>query len=358
MGIYKRGRIWWMRFTYRGHQYRISTTFTNKKKAEKVYAKNLNDIREGRWFGKMPGEEIRFREMMKKYLEDHSSKNKAPSSHRRDLGLAKHLNRFFGDFFITHITPKHLSKYKLMRREEGASPRTINYELSLMGHAFNLAIKEWEWVRENPVSKVSKERVINLRDRWLTFEEEEKLLWASPPWLREMIIFSLETGLRQGELLNLQWSQVDLCRRTITLLEQKNRTIDTLPLNERAMEVLKTKSKVRYLRSNYVFCNKEGNKIDPRNLLRAFYEAVKRAGIERLRWHDLRHTFATRLAQAGVDLYKIQKLGRWKEISMLSRYAHHYPESLRDGVEVLDQLRKKSSTNLAQSQGTEIHSGP
>lgn len=226
-----------------------------------------------------------------------------------------------------------------------------------MGHAFNLAIKEWEWVKENPVSKVSKERLSNLRERWLSFEEEEKLLRASPKWLQEMIIFSLETGLRQSELLNLQWPQVDLYRRTITLLEQKNRAIDTLPLNERAMEVLRARAKVRYLRSTHVFCNKKGNRIDPRNLLRAFYDAVDRAGIERLRWHDLRHTFATRLAQAGVDLYKIQKLGRWKEISMLSRYAHHYPESLRDGVEVLDQIRKKISTNLAQSQGVEIPSG-
>ncbi len=116
------------------------------------------------------------------------------------------------------------------------------------------------------------------------------------------------------------------------------------------MEILKDRAKVRYIRSSYVFCNKKGEKIDPRNLLRAFYNAIKLAGIERLRWHDLRHTFATRLAQAGVDLYKIQKLGRWKEISMLSRYAHHYPESLRDGVEVLDQIRKKISTKLAQSQ--------
>ncbi len=357
MGLYKRGQIWWMRFTYRGVQYRLSTTFTNKKKAEEVYAKTLTEIREGKWFEKMPGERITFSEMMKKYLDEHSSKNKAKSSYRRDLSLAKHLNRFFGNFILTHITPKHISSYKIRRREEGASPRTINYELSLMGHAFNLALKEWEWVKENPVGKVSKERVNNLRERWLTFEEEEKLLQASPKWLREMIIFSLETGLRQSELLDLQWPQVDLSRRTMTLLEQKNRAVDTLPLNERAMEVLKARAKVRYLRSSYVFCNKKGDRIDPRNLLRAFYEAVETAGIEHLRWHDLRHTFATRLAQAGVDLYKIQKLGRWKEISMLSRYAHHYPESLRDGVEVLDQIREKISTKLAQSHDVEEPSG-
>lgn len=76
---------------------------------------------------------------------------------------------------------------------------------------------------------------------------------------------------------------------------------------------------------------------------RAFYSAAKKAKVKKLRFHDLRHTFATRLVQAGVDLYTVQKLGRWKNVSMIMRYAHHYPESLRSGVEVLDQFSKKLS---------------
>jgi integrase len=77
---------------------------------------------------------------------------------------------------------------------------------------------------------------------------------------------------------------------------------------------------------------------------------IKKTKIENLRWHDAtRHTFATRLVQAGVDLYTVQKLGRWKTVQMVMRYAHHYPESLRPGVEILDKARKEFSTNLAQS---------
>jgi site-specific recombinase XerD len=112
--------------------------------------------------------------------------------------------------------------------------------------------------------------------------------------------------------------------------------------------VLKAKAKIRHLKSNYVFCNKNGNSIRVSNLHRAFYSAAKRSGLSDFRWHDLRHTFATRLVQAGVDLYTVQKLGRWKETKMVQRYAHHYPESLRRGIEVLDNVRKKISTNLAQ----------
>ncbi len=126
---------------------------------------------------------------MEKYMAEYSAVNKAPRSHIRDQESWRHLIKFFGDYMIVEITPKIISEYKTKRRQEGASPRTLNYELTLMSHAFNLAIREWEWVRENPVRRVSKERVNNQRERWLTLEEEEKLLAASPKWLTRDYLF-------------------------------------------------------------------------------------------------------------------------------------------------------------------------
>jgi len=221
----------------------------------------------------------------------------------------------------------------------------VNNELRLLSHAFNLAIREWEWVEFNPVSRVSKEKVNNQLERWLTYEEEDKLLTASSHWLREIVIFAIYTGLRQGEILDLTWDRVDLFRRTLTILEQKNKGKDTLPLNAKALEVLKARYKVRSIKTSLVFYSKEGTRIDAANLQRAFYLAWKKAEIAKLRFHDLRHTFATRLVQAGVDLYKVQKLMRHKTPLMTQRYAHHYPESLRDGIEVLD----RNGTILEQS---------
>jgi integrase len=162
-------------------------------------------------------------------------------------------------------------------------------------------------------------------------------------------LLGIKTGLRQSELLNLQWPQVDLFKRTLTILEQKNKGKDTLPLNAKAMEVLKERAKVRNLRSNYVFYNANRNRINARNLLRAFYSAVKKAKLVNLRWHDAtRHTFATRLVQGGADIYSVQKLGRWRHISMVMRYAHHYPESLRAGIEILDRQRSEQCTISSQ----------
>jgi integrase len=354
MGLYKRGSVWWMSFTYQGKQIKRSTETDDKKLAKRIFDKVKGEVAERKWFEKLPGEDRTFAEMMERYMTEHSARNKAPGSHIRDKSLSDHLVGHFGELTLAEITPSKISEYKTKRRGEGASPRTLNYELALMSHAFNLAIKEWEWVRENPVSRVAKEKVNNQIERWLTLEEQKNLLDKSPQWLQEIILFAVNTGLRQSEILDLEWSRVDLTRKTITILEQKNQGRDTLPLSEGALKVLQNRAEARLNGTKYVFHTRNATRISSRNLLRGFYAAAEKAGIENLRFHDLRHTFATRLAQAGVDLYTVQKLGRWKSISMVTRYAHHHPESLRAGVEVLDKVGKKISTNLEQRGKSEV----
>ena len=277
------------------------------------------------------------KDLLERYLRDYSAPNKAAGSHRRDQSLAAHLLRAFGEVPLDQLRPAQLADYKASRRAQGVAAKTLNDELGLLGHAYKLGMREWEWVTDNPVLKIAKEKVRNLIERWLTPEEEQRLLAASPPWLQEIILFALHTGMRRGEILKLQWSHVDLARRTLTILEQKNGSRDTLPVNDTAMEVLQARAAMRTSSSAAVFMNGAGHPREARNLLRAFYPAMRKAGITRFRFHDLRHTFATRLIQAGVDVYTVQKLGRWKTISMVLRYAHHQPENLRGGgVKVLD----------------------
>jgi integrase len=312
MGLFKRGSVWWMRFTCQGKQIKRSTETDDKKLAQRIYDKVRGEVAERKWFEKLPGEDKTFREMMERYMTEYSARNKAPGSHRRDKSLRDHLLESFGGLTVAEITPSLIADYKSKRREQGAAPQTINNETSLMSHAFTLAIREWEWIRENPVKKVSREKVNNLIERWLTLEEENKLLASSPKRLQEIIVFAINTGLRQSEILDLKWPRVDLSRRTITILEQKNQGKDTLPLNERALGILRERSKNLCGGTDYVFHTRNCTRIASHNLQEAFNSAVKKARIEKLRFHDLRHTFATRLVQAGVDLYAVQKLGRWK----------------------------------------------
>jgi integrase len=109
-----------------------------------------------------------------------------------------------------------------------------------------------------------------------------------------------------------------------------------VPLNQTVMALLTEKAKVRHIKTALVFPSLAGTRLDPNHLRRALRPAMAKAGIVNCHFHDLRHTFATRLVQAGVDLYKVQRLLGHKSPLMTQRYAHHYPESLRDGVEILD----------------------
>jgi integrase len=226
-----------------------------------------------------------------------------------------------------------------------------------MKHAFNIALREWEWVNQNPVLKVAMEKEPPSRDKWLRYDEEERLLAASPQWLQEIIIFAFETGCRREEMLSLDWGSVDLQKRVAVIFGKKTGDRRTIPLTEKAFNVLearvKMRLKVRSINQDLVFTYPEGQKVNINTLRKAFKAALKKAKIEGFRFHDLRHTFASRLAQSGVDPYAIQRLMGHKTFTTTQRYAHHYSESLRVGIKALEASRmergKNSSTNLAQS---------
>ena len=155
--------------------------------------------------------------------------------------------------------------------------------------------------------------------------------------------------MRLGEILSLTWKAVDLDRRTAIIFKSKNGERRTIPLNKRAWEVLKGRAKVKSRKTDIVFYNENHAEYDYSNLEKAFRSALAKAKIQDFRFHDLRHCFATKLVQRGVDLYKVQLLLGHKTPLMTQRYAHHYPESLREGVEALGRVDEKSITNLAQS---------
>jgi len=371
MGLYKRGGVWWMRFNHQERQIRRSTETTNKRLAERIEAKVLTQMAEGKWFERSVGADKTLQDLFYRYISEHSSLNKAKRTARQDRGFAKEMLAFFGDVPITEISPSGVSAYKVHLRTKGLAAATINLQRGFLRHAFKKALLEWEWVRENPVEKVSSEKVSNARDRWLTLDEEKKLIdacviyatgkgnvMAPHYWLQEIVVFALNTGMRQGEILSLSWPDVDLFKRTATVVRSKNGEKRTIPLNRKAFAVCKAKALGREITKGYVFASEVGTKILARNLHRAFCDAKKRAEIEDFRFHDLRHTFATRLAQAGIDLYKIAKLLGHKDIKMTQRYSHHYHESLRDGVEVLDGLVQEESTNIAQSKEKGLRDNP
>jgi integrase len=205
---------------------------------------------------------------------------------------------------------------------------------------YNVARKRWKWAKDNPVSDGELEFLIgsrNSRDRWLTIEDEHALLLnaTNPEWLRPLLITALHTGMRRGEILELTWKDIDFPRRLLRVERSKNGEKRSIPLSQTLHDTLKA-IRVRNI-SGRVF------PISFRSLRVVHDETLEQLGIADFHFHDLRHTFATRLVQRGVDLYKVLKLLGHKSIVMTQRYAHHYPESLRSSVEVLDQWHKSDT---------------
>jgi integrase len=334
MGLFKRGQTWWIRFTYKGKQIRKSTETNEKKLAERIYYKVLGEVAEGKWFERLPGEEKTFREMMDRYKSEYLPLKSHPKKYE---SIIKNLLSFFGDFYITKITPSLVKQYKIRGEEKKIA---TNRELSVLRAAFNIAIKEWEWLKDNPVNKIKPWKEPPGRVRYLSDEEFDKLLNECPDYLKPIVIVARHTGLRKENILSLTWSQVDLFRRLIIIEHTKNNERLSVPLNETLMSLFKQLFKVRHIKSPYVFNKPDGSRYH--NSLNGFWKAVKKAGINDFKFHDLRHCFASALVQKRVDLYQVQRLLGHRSNAMTQRYAHLSPEHLRDAVTRLD------SKNLAQ----------
>ena len=322
MGLYRRGKIFWFSITYQGNRIQESLKTDNKRLADKLYAKVLTDIVEGRYFETTKAKSTKFEEMTEKYLKEHA--------HSRDARTVKTLSTFFAGYMISQITTKAIAEYR-NGRLKSVKPATVYQELALLRRMFNVAIREWEWLKDNPVSRLSfSVGNRNARDRWLTLDEEKRLLdnATNPVWLRALILLALHTGMRRGEILDLRWQNVDLLKRAIRIVKSKNGEKRTIPISNTLFSLVKNMN-IRDI-SGRIF------PISGSSLRQAFDKLVAKTNLENFRFHDLRHTFATRLVQNGVDLYKVKELLGHKTITMTMRYAHHYPESLRSSIEVLD----------------------
>jgi integrase len=173
------------------------------------------------------------------------------------------------------------------------------------------------------------------RIRWLTPEQVKILLNELPQHQQDMMIFALSTGLRQSNVINLEWDQVDLERKAAWIHpdQAKARKAIHVPLNSVAITVLlrqvgKNQSRVFTFR---------GNPITWVNT-RAWKLALKRAGIENFRWHDLRHTWASWLAQQGTPMNVLQELGGWESEEMVRRYAHLSKPQLMQHAELVSNI--------------------
>lgn len=328
MSLYRRKGTpyWWTRFTHNGRRICESTGTDDRRKAQQYHDQLKAKLWEQDRLGVKP--ERFWSEAVVRWLQE--TKHKA--THDDDVQKLRWLDPYLRDKPLTSITRDLLSSIADRKARETSGANANRY-MALVRAILRRAMDDWEWIERVP--KVRMYREAQRRVRWLTREQAIEVLKHLPEHQRELMRFALATGLRQGNILRLEWSQVDLVQRCawIHADQAKARKAIGVPLNDQALTVL-SRQVGKHERWVFTF---RGQPIKQANT-RAWGVALEKAGVENFRWHDLRHTWASWLAQAGASLYELQELGGWSSAEMVRRYAHLAPSHLAKVAARLDPI--------------------
>jgi integrase len=308
-----------------------SATFERLTDARKWVQQTETAIREGRHFKTTEAKKHTLGEAIDRYVQYVMPMK--PKSLRSQTCQIKWWKDSLGDYSLAETTPALIAQYrdKLAEGEmvdDERVPRgaaTINRYLAILSHVFTVAMKEWGWVEENPILKVTKMKEPRGRVRFLSDDERKNLLEAckksESPYLYTIVVLALSTGARRMEILGLCWQKnIDLQRGVITLHETKNGDRRVLPLTGYALELIKQHAKVRKLNCDFVFPGK--NSKNPVDIRTPWETALKRAEVSDFRFHDLRHSAASYLAMNGASLAEIAEILGHKTLQMVKRYSH------------------------------------
>lgn len=325
MSVYKRANRWYYDFMIRRRRYReVIPEARTKADAIEAEVKAREEVYAGRYGAR------RFptlREYCDRVLIPWINTNH--QSAIKSLYRLNNLLTFFGSKRLNLITIIELEKYKRHRLDAGRSPVTINKEIKLLKQIMRQA-HEAGIINQNPLRAARTLREPDHRQRVLSADEEIRLLDACPVGftdnvtaLRFAIQIALATGMRQGEIYSLRWDQIDRERQTITLEKTKTARARTIPIAPQLAVILDSIPRTSERVINGVFYHE------------LWARACERAKITGLRFHDLRHTAATRLADAGADPFTIAAILGHSSIVMTARYAHSTSERTRSALEKL-----------------------
>lgn len=338
MGIRKRGAVWWVDFTTpSGERVRRSAETGSKAEATELHDK----LKAEAWRRAKLAEAPRrtWNDAVVRWCREQSHKATAEEDKAKLRWLDAHLSGKDLDIIdrdmIERITQAKLADH--------CSNATVNRMLALVRSILRKSAREWEWLDRTPAVRMLKEPT--RRVRYLTYAEADRLLAELPPNLRDMAGFSLASGLRAANVTGLQWSAVDLERRLAWIHpdQAKARKAIPVPLNGEAVAILQ-KQIGKHREVVFTFKGKPIEQVSTA----AWYKALKRAGIENFRWHDLRHTWASWHIQSGTPLNVLQELGGWASYSMVQRYAHLSADHLAPWADRLAAARPSRGTNPAQ----------
>lgn len=321
----------------------IAKSFRVKRDAESWARTTEDEIIRGIYISRSHSEKTTIKKALERYLKEVTPTKKA-STQKAEKQRAKKLLEQLGQYSLASLSAEHIAKFRDDRLEEGKSASTVRLELALLGHLYTIAIKEWGLgLVSNPVTNIRRPAPSQGRDRRLTHGEEHRLLEAceshSNPMLAWIVKLALYTGMRHGEIVNLERSQIKLERRSVHLTDTKNNSSRTVPLSNKAVAVLREalNHPIRPIDTDLVFFGEPGKdkKRRPYVTNRVWRMALERADIKELRFHDLRHEATSRFVEAGLSDQEVSSITGHKSMQMLKRYTHLRTENLSEKIALL-----------------------
>jgi integrase len=299
---------WWVRFTLGGREVRQSTGTKERVDAEEYEHK----LRARYWREAHLGEQQHtFKEARERWIRERAGKR---SLERDERIFAEY--RELDAVVVRDITGEMLAEIRTAR-EAAVSASTVNREFALVRAVLNRSVRVWKWLDHAPTVPMAQ---LELADpRWLTRQQFKVLVKLLPRHTADMARLAVATGLRRGNITGLTWAQVDMRERFAYIpgSRAKGKRGIPVPLNDEAVAVLK-RWKGKHATHVFVFRGKPVYQVATRR----WREAVKAAGLAGLRFHDLRHTWASWQAQAGTPAYALRELGGWATDAMVRRYSH------------------------------------
>ncbi|MFA4828435.1 MAG: site-specific integrase [Thermodesulfovibrionales bacterium] len=341
-GIYKRGKVFWIRYAgLDGRVLRESSGSDKFRAAETLLTKRRRTVDEG----KQPEIKKIANHTFNELVAEYSKWAERQRSFKSKSYLISQLAEVFGNLPLRRFSSMLIEQYQTERLQKN-KPATVNRLIATISHMFTKAV-EWDMVEEETLKRIRKVKLLpenNRRLRYLSKEECQSLINVCDAHLKPIVITALNTGMRKGEILNLKWDNVDLKHGFILLDITKNGERREIPINNTLRGILQ--GLTRRLDIPCVFYDSATGK-PYGDVKRSFHTALRRAMIHDFHFHDQRHTFASHLVMAGIDITTVKELLGHKTLTMTLRYAHLAPSHKVKAVDILDNtLNAKPSAQL------------
>ena len=326
----------------------VPTTYTEAKRLE---SKLLQDLINGKFAIIKGAKNPLFKEYAKEYMESVTWQK----SYERTCRILKFLVAYFGNMRLSQITMSDFINYRTERLKD-VKPATINREYSCLKRMLNIAVQSDDYIiSRNSLRSIKKLEEQPVEDRVLSVDEYHKLLEVAPEYFKRIVFFACNTAMRRMEILKLKFRQIRTLLNgvEVVLIDTKSGKRETVPLNNETIELLETIAKERGIDlyhldeksgDEYIFLGTTGKPL--RDLRHPMKLTYKKAGIPYRPFHTFRHFWTSEMFSAGVDVAKIKKIGRWRDLKTMLRYCHSQKLEEQEAINALSMHLKRKQPEM------------